>query len=102
MQVETKQNVVTGYIFQLTTTDIVVSGFSWNPDAVLVAQVNTDSYDLKSFGYGTGYVARQTSIAGRINIEQLILGTNQVTVRIRNDDSSEPTWRSVIVTAVKT
>jgi len=103
MLMETKQNTSGGTLVASGTTDVVVSGFSFTPDAILVAQVNTDNILYKSFGYGTGFVARtDLANAGRVNLEQLIIGANQVTVKIRNDETATRTWRSVIVTAVKT
>jgi hypothetical protein len=105
MLMETKGNTSGGSVGAKSEVNVDVTGFSWTPTGILVAQVawgtasdfltNAACFPAGTQGEGSG------AGSGHMSIVSLTPGANKVTVRIRNSGNSTYYYDNVIVTAVK-
>ncbi len=108
MQMETKGNAAGASLAPNTEVDVDVTGFSWNPTAILVCRINygvsaTALYGVSQFGGGASGSSFTTEApVDTITIINVTCGTAKVTVRLRNN---HPTvtyyYDNIIVTAVR-
>ena len=108
MQTETKQNTSGGSIAQSSEVNVDVTGFSFTPTAVLVAQVSCGStaaarYAVASFpGGGSGGTEASGESYLYVTIVSITPGANKVTVRLRNSFTTATYYYgTIIVTAIK-
>ena len=100
MLTETKTNTTTGTL-PVGNTSIVISGFSWTPDAVLnlVVYIGATNDNVnEGLSLGSGKILSSNTVW----IRDITFGSGTVTLSVRNQDSGTFYWESAIVTAAIT
>ncbi len=102
MQMETQVFGTAGSIATKASTAIVVSGFSWTPSAVIVAQVavgNDSSFLPKTLAY-PGNIEVTGNPSG-MRYANFTFGSGTVTVTLENDAIGTAYYEDLIVTAMR-
>ncbi len=99
MLIETKVNNTTGTL-PVGDTGIVVSGFSWTPNAVLNLVVYigiADDLINEALSLGSGKIFPGNTVW----IKDVTFGSGTVTINVRNQEVGTMYWESAIVTAAR-